>query len=198
MASARDVAAFLIAESGGMTGYQLQKLLYYAQAWHVAWTGAPLFGEQIEAWPKGPVVPDVFREYSRQYTITTATSGEASKLNALEERAVREVLRAYAPFTPGQLVELSHRERPWRDARHGLSAEAPSNAPISVESLRAYFVSREPMRILPEQERGFRVLLALPEDEASVVDDSEYVDADEHLKWLETGDGTPWPSDWSN
>lgn len=39
---------------------KLQKLLFYAHAWNLAFTGLPLFQEDIEAWPWGPVVKDVY------------------------------------------------------------------------------------------------------------------------------------------
>lgn len=39
---------------------KLQKLIYYAHAWHLAIYGKPLFEEDVEAWPWGPVVRDVY------------------------------------------------------------------------------------------------------------------------------------------
>lgn len=39
---------------------KLQKLLYYAQAWHLAIKGQPLFDDDIEAWPWGPVVRSIY------------------------------------------------------------------------------------------------------------------------------------------
>ena len=38
---------------------KLQKLLFYAHAWHLAIKKAPLFDEDFEAWPWGPVVRDI-------------------------------------------------------------------------------------------------------------------------------------------
>lgn len=48
---------------------KLQKLVYYAHAWWLANTGDSLFEDDIEAWPWGPVVPDLyyrFRDFGRQ------------------------------------------------------------------------------------------------------------------------------------
>ncbi|RFZ81516.1 DUF4065 domain-containing protein [Shinella sp. WSJ-2] len=47
---------------------KLQKLVFYAHAWWLAHTGQPLFGDDIEAWPWGPVVGDIygnFKEFAR-------------------------------------------------------------------------------------------------------------------------------------
>lgn len=46
-----------------LTNLKLQKLLYYAQAWHLVFRQEPLFTDRIEAWRHGPVVPSVFRQY---------------------------------------------------------------------------------------------------------------------------------------
>ena len=50
----------LLHDQGGISNLKLQKLLYYAQAWHLALYGEPLFRDRIEAWVHGPVVPPVF------------------------------------------------------------------------------------------------------------------------------------------
>jgi uncharacterized phage-associated protein len=39
---------------------KLQKLLFYAHAWSLALKDKPLFEEDFEAWPWGPVVKDVY------------------------------------------------------------------------------------------------------------------------------------------
>jgi uncharacterized phage-associated protein len=42
---------------------KLQKLLFYAHAWHLAMAGRrPLFEDDFEAWPWGPVVRDVYTQ----------------------------------------------------------------------------------------------------------------------------------------
>jgi len=41
---------------------KLQKLLFYAHAWHLAFYDKPLFEEDFEAWPWGPVVRDVYAQ----------------------------------------------------------------------------------------------------------------------------------------
>jgi uncharacterized phage-associated protein len=59
MASAHDVAAYILSRQGRMTAMKLQKLVYYSQAWSVVWDERPLFPEKIEAWANGPVVRDL-------------------------------------------------------------------------------------------------------------------------------------------
>ena len=54
--TAHDVAAYTLNRLGPMRAMKLEKLVYYGQAWHLAWVGAPLFAEAIEAWKGGPIV----------------------------------------------------------------------------------------------------------------------------------------------
>jgi uncharacterized phage-associated protein len=65
-ASAVAVANFFLARGWQDGGYppidqmKLQKLVFYAHAWHLAHKGTPLFEEDVEAWPWGPVVRPIY------------------------------------------------------------------------------------------------------------------------------------------
>lgn len=43
---------------------KLQKLIFYAHAWWLAIKSVPLFDDDIEAWPWGPVVRNVYLEFA--------------------------------------------------------------------------------------------------------------------------------------
>ena len=72
--SAAAVANYFLAKGWDEKGIppidqmKLQKLLYYSHAWHLAIFNRPLFEEDFEAWPWGPVVRDVYfqtRDFGR-------------------------------------------------------------------------------------------------------------------------------------
>lgn len=64
MFSADAVAnEFLRNHLGEIDPMKLQKLVYYAHAWHLALYGTPLIRDDIEAWPHGPVVPSLYAEF---------------------------------------------------------------------------------------------------------------------------------------
>jgi uncharacterized phage-associated protein len=70
MLSCDDAAKYFLAqvsEDAGdlISNLKLQKLLYYAQGFHLALYDEPLFPEAIEAWTHGPVVPDLYRHYKK-------------------------------------------------------------------------------------------------------------------------------------
>ena len=71
MATAHDVAAYILSKQGGLPAMKLQKLLYYAQAWGLVWDEEPLFGDRIEAWANGPVVKALYDSHRGQFKVST-------------------------------------------------------------------------------------------------------------------------------
>ena len=48
-----------------ITALKLQKLCYYAQAWHLAFTGEPLFEEEFQAYDHGPLNYELWKFYQK-------------------------------------------------------------------------------------------------------------------------------------
>ena len=55
-----DVAKYILKKTGQIPSMKLQKLVYYCQAWSLAWDDVPLFDEDFQAWANDPVCPDLF------------------------------------------------------------------------------------------------------------------------------------------
>jgi uncharacterized phage-associated protein len=118
MAAVHDVAAYILERRGPMTAMKLQKLCYYAHAWHLVWEERPLFTSRIEAWANGPVVVDLYRTHRGRFSLAAGDiSGDSTRLDDGERGSVDNVLAFYGDMSAHQLSELTHRERPWRDAR---------------------------------------------------------------------------------
>lgn len=107
---------------------QAHKLLYYAQAWTLAWDGEPLFDEPIEAWRDGPVVRSV--RYYRPRPDASVS------LTAQQKANIEAVLQSYADIPGRTLGEMTHQESPWKETRGDLPASASCSAPISHERMR--------------------------------------------------------------
>lgn len=134
-----DTMIFLAREHGiEITNLKLQKLLYYAQAWSLAFYEKPLFSEEFEAWMHGPVVPALYHRFKH-----LRWSPIDEDVTPVEDKELRshldKVLASYGKATAGELERLSHSERPWRDARGDLAPDASSRNVIPKESIQEFF-----------------------------------------------------------
>lgn len=142
MLTADQVAAVIIARNvrPWTDAMSLQKLLYYAQAWHLAVTGEPLFDERFKAYKDGPVVPQV--RHARRDQSSRTRSGQdltGIELDELSSNLLDLVIARYGSMSAEELSALTHTERPWLEARGGLPADAPGNAPLSTESMARFY-----------------------------------------------------------
>ncbi len=143
MPSIFDVAeAFLWHES--MSHKKLQKLCYYAQAWHCAlYYGKPMFtDDDFEAWVHGPVSPRLYNKY-RDYGWIHIESPKEYPENIDEDNKalISEIFRIYGGLTGDQLEALTHSEDPWKEKRAGLKEWQPSTRIISTDSMRDYYLA---------------------------------------------------------
>ena len=142
LANVHDVAAYILQKQGSMSTMKLQKLLYYAQAWNLAWEERPLFEVKIEAWANGPVVWEIFNEHRGEFEVGPPwTSGSASRLTSDDRTIVDAVLAGYGGLSGRQLSLLTHAEDPWREAREGLGPTDRSTAEITPESMQAFYAA---------------------------------------------------------
>lgn len=121
-----------------MTSMKLHKLLYYSQGWYLAWYGAPLFSERIEAWKHGPVVPEVYTQPWGQGSAPLSDPMLPVELAPSECAAVEQVWSHYRKFSACGLREKSHAESPWRD-HFKPDAAGRGNQTIPLEELKAFF-----------------------------------------------------------
>ena len=138
MCKALDVAAYILNEKGRLTGYQLQKLLYYCQAWCLVTQDRPLFPEEIRAWKHGPVVYEVARAHRGQRSVVAHDiPADPTALSAEDQVLVDAVLEAYAGLSGDELEALSHSEDPWRTSFNGQTGLASNVIPL--DSIKAYY-----------------------------------------------------------
>ena len=126
-----------------VTNLKLQKLVYYAQAWHLAINEEPLMkNTKFEAWIHGPVVRELwnkYRDYSYEPINEEVTSPE---LDARSDQLLEEVVEVYLDKDAYTMELMSHREDPWILARNGCADNERCTNIISEESMMIYFKSR--------------------------------------------------------
>ena len=140
MAKVHDVAAYILKKQGRMTAMKLQKLLYYCQAWSLVWDERPLFKARIEAWANGPVVPQIYQRHRGAFEVDE-WDGNPEALTQDERETVDAVLQYYGKHPSVVLSQLTHNERPWLDARRGLSPGDRGSAEITHAAMAEYYGS---------------------------------------------------------
>lgn len=139
MATAHDVAAYILNKYGMMTAMKLQKLVYYSQAWSLVWDERPMFRERIEAWANGPVVPALYDLHRGQFQVRTWSSGNADRLPRDAKATIDAVLDFYGTKSSQWLSDLTHQEAPWVTARIGLAPGERGTRVISLASMHEYY-----------------------------------------------------------
>ena len=141
MARVFDVAKYVLNHAGAMTTMKLQKLVYYCQAWSLAWDGVPLFDEDFQAWANGPACPELYETHRGRFRLGEDfydSYGPHSFTQAQEE-TMNAVLEGYADKEPQWLSELTHLERPWRETRCGVKPGEPCNSVIPKDLMQEYY-----------------------------------------------------------
>lgn len=145
---------------------QLQKLVYYANGWHLAIKGKRLINEQVEAWRYGPVIPSLresFRDYGDQpidapasyllptrrgmisfeeieEVVPTIEQGNPSDLEFVKSLLER-VWQVYGNYTGIQLSNMTHEAgSPWDHVYRKYDGNIPKGTDIPEQEIRDYFV----------------------------------------------------------
>lgn len=141
MAEVRDVAKYFLSLSQESTPYaitplKLQKLVYYAQGFHLRDNGETLFDNDLLAWDHGPVVRLLFDDY-RKYGYFTIPSEpfecQNNELSEDEMRTINSVWERFGHLDGKYLEELTHQEDPWLYTQR--------NNRIDVDLIREYFTN---------------------------------------------------------
>ena len=114
-------------------------MLYYAWGHYYKKYKQILFKEDIEAWPLGPVVRDVYVKYceneDRNIKIDERDINDAKeKLNTNTKQFLNDFYHAYKHYRTSAMVETSHQEKPWRETFNRGDKKV-----ISVELLKDFF-----------------------------------------------------------
>lgn len=142
MGDVLDVARYIFDRIGRTESRKLQKLTYYAQAWSLAWDGKPLFAQPIEAWVEGPAVRRLYSEHHKQWWVDNLSCGAPTRLSDTARATIDAVLAHYSGISYQGLIELTHQEDPWLEAREGLGKHEKSRNRLSEATMATYYTSR--------------------------------------------------------
>lgn len=146
--SANDVAEWFINRTASEQGevistLEVQRLVYFSQAWYLANKGRPLFEDEFEAWASGPMNPAIFERFANfAYTnipaIETSRVIKGAKLELLEE-----IWERYGCFKGRKLDAMSREPGgPWQTARGNLTPEAAGDTVIPKSAIRKFYAKQ--------------------------------------------------------
>jgi len=143
MISCYDVAKYFLSLNDEEVGelisnLKLQKLVYYAQGFHLAIEGEPLFGEAIHAWAHGPVIPDLYHAYKEfgGGPIPSPDGFDPARIGEDTRALLDEVYSVFGQFSAWKLRNMTHEEPPWLEAY----GEGKSGV-ISKKTMEEYFTT---------------------------------------------------------
>lgn len=142
MLTCHDVARYFLAQTDEDVGdlisnLKLQKLVYYAQGFHLALFDEPLFPEHIEAWTHGPVVPELYHAYKHYQSgaIPAPDDVDFAIYTDQTREFLDEIYSVFGQYSAWKLRNMTHDEPPWQDV-------ADCAGTISHQALKEYFVTR--------------------------------------------------------
>lgn len=130
--NAIDISSYFIKKN--VSPLKLQKLLYYSQVWYFVKNRKPLFNDQISAWIFGPVVYNVWSTF--RFIKRTDLIPQNKALNINLDNVINhleDVWNAYGHLNGSQLVEQTHKDKPWLISRDGLLNEQPSDKEVIID-----------------------------------------------------------------
>lgn len=143
MATIFDIAKYIVERTGEISAMKLQKIIYYSQAWNMVWEEEQLFADDFQAWANGPVLPVLYDRHRGMFKVdaTLFSDADSANLTEAERGNIDKVLEFYGDKSAQWLINLTHQESPWLDARDGLPPGAFSNDTITKAAIFEYYSS---------------------------------------------------------
>ena len=142
MTTAIDVGQYIYDKIGWVDSWRLQKLTYYVHAWGLAWDGDPIFEGEFEAWKDGPVSRELYiaNKYNPNGVVSAKLPGASvDSLSARQRVVIDRVLDFYGKWGKTRLIDQTHREEPWVEARHGLPDYVGCSEQLKTETIQSYY-----------------------------------------------------------
>lgn len=136
-----DLANWFLHKSN-MSHKKLQKLCYYAVAWHYALYDSKIVTDDtFEAWIHGPVSKKLWVEFNYSGWNQLSKDGSDPQFDAESNEFLEIIYNTYGHLSGHQLETLTHEETPWIEARGGLDECVASTKPIDIETMKKYYHS---------------------------------------------------------
>lgn len=110
---AKYIVVKCIKDGYPISNLQLQKILYYIQREFLHRFDRPAFTESIEAWPFGPVVPDVYYYFcgagAMRIGVCSAPTDEMWSMSGDDRRIIDSIIESKRVLNPWDMVSETHK-----------------------------------------------------------------------------------------
>lgn len=145
------LADYILKHYGPMSHLKLQKLVFYCDAYSLAYFGRELITDNFEAWVHGPVcrrLYDSLKDKSKLYS-DIAYSDDGTDVDNVfmtlvsdQQSLIKSILDQLSSWSSLELETATHQETPWLKARVGYGEADKCNVIISKQDMKEYY-SRE-------------------------------------------------------
>lgn len=117
MYKAEEIAAYVIKTTKWMSNFKLQSVLYFVQAEFLVVKGRPCFGDPIEAWDFGPVIPNVYRQYAIYGGMMILEAKAPMPHLTKEDRELIDgIIKECEKYDTTELIGITTKQTPWKNA----------------------------------------------------------------------------------
>lgn len=139
MYTARELAHYVVTkcvnDQHPISNLQLQKILYFLQVGSLKAGAGPAFGDEMQAWQFGPVVPSVYSEFGRYGGMPITESFNDVSIADKDRIILDPIIKEKRSKDAWELVRQSHLDGgPW----HRNYGGAGTHNPIPLEDIEEY------------------------------------------------------------
>lgn len=146
----KKLAKYILAKVGPINHLKLQKLVYYVEAYHLAYFEKSLIDDNFEAWLHGPVSRKIWNHIKEVANVYDSIKypGEDKhafvndfKKGITEDQLdlLNDVLREFGKESSYKLECMTHAEDPWKKARRGCAPGDKCETIINKEVMKKYY-----------------------------------------------------------
>lgn len=138
-----NIGLYIIENTEDITNMSLQKILYFINGFSYYFLGYYLFNDTAEAWPHGPVYPEMYDAFS-YYVKDVIVDSDILKdkefnLTEQEKEYINNTHKYFSCYGGSKLRNMSHLTDPWINARIGLEENEYSKRIIDQKEINEYF-----------------------------------------------------------
>lgn len=154
MAVANTLLDFASGEGMPLTPMALQKHTYFSHGWYAGNTAQPLFGDTIQAWKWGPVIPSLYHAFKwakneriTKYGLALNPANGQTEIPKVTDASlsdfIKRVWNAYKSYSPMALSAISHEQgSPWYRAYQDDAGGPVRNVEIPLDWIAKFYAAK--------------------------------------------------------